>query len=42
MKRCGKGCGCTGEGLERELKEINGTLNRFLKEHFTIEIDSLQ
>lgn len=34
-------CTCGGEG-ERELKDINKTLNRFLKEHFTIEIDSLQ
>lgn len=30
------------DGLERELKEVNSVLNRFLKLYFTIELDSLQ
>lgn len=38
MKRCGK----VEEPLERELKDINSSLNRFLKQYFTIELDSLQ
>ena len=28
--------------LEKELKEINSALNRFLKQYFTIELESLQ
>jgi hypothetical protein len=30
------------DGLEKELKEVNSLLNRFLKLYFTIELDSLQ
>lgn len=30
------------DGLEKELKEVNSVLNRFLKLYFTIELDSLQ
>ena len=30
------------EGLERELREVNQSLNRFLQAHFRLEIESLQ
>jgi hypothetical protein len=30
------------EGVQTELREINQSLNRFLQQHFTIEIESLQ
>lgn len=30
------------EGLERELREVNQSLNRFLQVHFRLEIESLQ